>query len=109
MHFLEYQELAERTSGLKDAELERRLLIDAVALAGEVGEMCNTIKKIAAHGHPLDIVELGKELGDQMWYIADLCSALGLDMGSVARANILKLRQRYPEGFSEEASLNRKV
>lgn len=109
MNFNEYQELAERTSGMKEADLYSRLLVSAVALAGEVGELCNIIKKVVAHGHDLDLDQIADELGDPMWYIAEICSALGLTMEEVAERNIGKLRLRYPDGFSEEASRNRKV
>ena len=109
MEFEEYQDLAERTSGMVDADQKQRLIVDAVALAGEVGELCNIIKKIVAHGHDMNLAELIDELGDPMWYLADMCSALNLSMDRVAKMNIDKLKQRYPNGFSEEASRNRKV
>ncbi|MEA2008209.1 MAG: nucleoside triphosphate pyrophosphohydrolase family protein [Chloroflexota bacterium] len=106
LSFNEYQKLAERTSGA-GGDGERRLMVSALGLAGEAGEFANLIKKMTAHGHPLDVDALGEELGDVLWYLAEAASACGIDLGTVGEKNIEKLRQRYPNGFSEERSLNR--
>lgn len=102
----QYQKLAARTSGA-GGNGERRLIVSALGLAGEAGEFANKVKKMTAHGHPLDVAALGEELGDVMWYVAEAASACGLDLGEIGEENVEKLRQRYPEGFSEERSLNR--
>lgn len=39
-----------------------------------------------------------KELGDVLWYIAAICSELGLDMDEVARLNTEKLASRKKRG-----------
>jgi NTP pyrophosphatase (non-canonical NTP hydrolase) len=103
----EYQRLAARTSGA-GGEGERRLIIAALGLAGEAGEFANLVKKLTAHGHA-DITAqvLGDELGDVLWYLAEAASACGLDLSQVAMDNINKLRDRYPDGFSQERSINR--
>lgn len=101
-----YQQLAERTSGA-GGNGERRLIIAALGLAGEAGEFANMVKKMTAHGHPLDVEALGEELGDVMWYVAEAASACGLALGDLGEENVEKLRRRYPDGFSEERSRNR--
>lgn len=104
----EYQKLAEKTSGAgKDGE--RRKIIAALGLAGEAGEFANMIKKLTAHGHNIPNEELAEELGDVMWYVAEAATACGLTLDEIAAMNIDKLQSRYPEGFSEEASRNRKT
>jgi NTP pyrophosphatase (non-canonical NTP hydrolase) len=65
------------------------------------------VKKGIFHQHGLDRDKLRKELGDVLWYVAGLCSKTGLDMGEVMQANIDKLCQRYPDGYSAEASQHR--
>lgn len=72
----------------------------ALGLAGESGEAVELIKKHCFHGKPLDLEELTKELGDVLWYVAALCNTLGLSLSGVMTANIKKLEQRYPEGFT---------
>lgn len=103
----EYQELAGRTSGAGE-DGNKRKIIAALGLAGEAGEFANLIKKLTAHGHSIPNSHLAEELGDVMWYLAEAASACGLDLNQIAQENIDKLRDRYPEGFSQEKSINRK-
>ena len=103
----DYQKLAERTSGAGQTG-ERRQIIAALGLAGEAGEFANMIKKLTAHGHNIPVEDLADELGDVLWYLAEAATASGLSLNHIAQNNIEKLRARYPEGFSEERSRNRK-
>lgn len=107
MGFMFYQHEAMRTKAHYMSKQEQ-IINGALGLAGEGGEVCDLIKKHLAHGHILQVEDVEKELGDILWYIAEICDALGLDMGIVARKNIEKLVERYPQGFSTEKSLNRK-
>ena len=83
------------------------LLNGALGLTGEAGEVADMIKKHIFHGHDLKRGELVKEIGDCAWYLALLCHAIDISLDEVLIANIEKLRNRYPEGFSSEASINR--
>jgi NTP pyrophosphatase (non-canonical NTP hydrolase) len=104
----EYQQLAERTANRSEVDSDfRRFANFGMGLAGEAGEVCDYLKKIVFHGHPLDKDKLKKELGDCLWYIATLATTAGLDLSDVAAANIEKLRARYPEGFDPARSINR--
>lgn len=85
------------------------LLNGALGITGEAGEVADIIKKHIFHGHDLDTDALEKEIGDVCWYVALLCTAIGVDLESVMSKNIEKLKTRYPEGFSSEASINRVV
>lgn len=98
----EYQTLAARTAN--DNNLKSILDNCALGLAGESGEFADLIKKHVYHGHELDKEKLLKELGDVAWYIARACTALDVDLSDVLEANIEKLKARYPNGFSSEAS-----
>jgi len=84
-----------------------RLSVAALGLTGESGEVADHIKKHLGHGHPLDMDSLRKELGDVLWYVAELSTTLGIDLGEVAQGNVDKLLARYPDGFSTKRSLNR--
>jgi NTP pyrophosphatase (non-canonical NTP hydrolase) len=101
----EYQQFAARTIGIRTQA--DQLSNMALGLAGEAGETADMLKKHLFHGKPLDVDEVIKELGDVMWYVAGMATAIGASLDDVAQRNVDKLRQRYPNGFSTEASARR--
>ena len=108
INFNEYQALAMRTSN-KDLSPDYHLLNGALGLTGEAGEVSDMVKKNFMQGHDLDREHLAKELGDCLWYIAETATAIGMDMGSIAKMNIEKLMKRYPNGFDPDLSKHRKA
>src|SRR3990167_2912514 len=110
MNFEEYQELANTTAGaFPEEEIIFWTLITILGLTGETGEVADYLKKVYGHGHKLDEVKLKKELGDVLWYVADICTKLNVSLDEVAKLNIEKLKNRYPEGFSQHKSQNRNI
>ena len=107
MEFSEYQELAKSTAGFV-GEGQERMICASLALWGESGELANYIKKGIWHGHGVKKTDILEELGDCLWYLSEMCEATGLNLDTVAQFNIDKLVSRYPDGFSDEASINRK-
>jgi NTP pyrophosphatase (non-canonical NTP hydrolase) len=108
-HMDDYQRLSRRTINEDLPERERQAN-HALGLVGEAGEAGEKIKKHLFHGHPLDRAGLVKELGDALWYLAQVASDHGLSLGDIARENMEKLqgkRGRYREGFSTQASQER--
>lgn len=104
-----YQQLAMRTAGdLAATDLKDALILSALGLTGEAGEVADLVKKHVAQGHPLDRERLVLEAGDVAWYLARLCSALEVPLSVVLQRNIDKLIERYPDGFSSAASMGRK-
>ena len=102
----EYQALALRT--LNPALAGRDALINGVmGLCGEAGEAIDLVKKHLAQGHPLDRDGLIAELGDVAWYLAETAHALDVDLETVLRRNIEKLKRRYPAGVEAEKSIDR--
>ena len=87
---------------------EIELINLAGCIAEESGEIFGALKKQIIHRHGLNVEKIAEEIGDCMWYIAALCTKLGIDMDDVMIANINKLKERYPDGFSVEKSINRK-
>ena len=79
----------------------------ALGLAGEAGETADMLKKHLFHGKPLNHDDVVKELGDVLWYVAGMATAIGISLDDVAQRNVDKLRARYPDGFSAEASAQR--
>ena len=103
--FNEYQRLAQRTSNTRCSTT--KLVNGVMGLNGEAGECIDIVKKCEFQGHDLDINKLVDELGDVLWYIAEICEGLGISMSDVAELNIEKLKERYPNGFESERSVNR--
>ena len=65
------------------------------------------LKKVIYQGHGQQNQKIIEELGDALWGIAEAATALGVPMAYIAECNVQKLQQRYPRGFSTEASVNR--
>ena len=106
MEINEYQRLAMTT--LNPALDKRDVLINSVmGLCGESGEAIDVVKKWLAQGHELDRARLAKELGDVAWYLAEAATALDIPLEDILRANLGKLKARYPEGFSARNSIER--
>ena len=107
MYFAEYQALARRTQN-PDISKDKKLKHALCGLMSEVGEIASHFQK-EEQGHKLVTSEVAMEMGDVLWFVAELCDVLGYDMETVAKWNIEKLKERYPAGFSAEASIHRKV
>lgn len=111
----EYQKECLRTeSGIKYATVsdgqpvsDLRLLNGLMGLNGEAGECIDILKKYLFQGHELDKEHLAEELGDVAWYLSVTADALGYSLQEIFKMNIEKLRERYPDGFEEERSINR--
>jgi NTP pyrophosphatase (non-canonical NTP hydrolase) len=94
--FDEYQLRARTTAVYKH---EHRVTYPLIALAGEVGELCNKYKKVLRGDVTLaDSGAIVGELGDVLWYFAALCSDLGVEMSRVAELNLEKLASRRARG-----------
>jgi NTP pyrophosphatase (non-canonical NTP hydrolase) len=100
MTFEEFQQLSRRTQSDAGSQRERVLLF-ALGLANESGEVCGVIKKWVRHGPTamMDRADLISELGDTLWYLAALASTCDVDLEEIAHHNVDKLRARYPDGF----------
>lgn len=102
----EYEKDVLRTwnsQGSHDADLGYATL----KLAGEAGELANTVGKYLYQGHDLTKEEVTEELGDQFYYMVRIMQLYGLTLGDVIEANIAKRLDRYPNGFDPNRSRNR--
>ena len=80
----------------------------ALGFIGEAGESVDMIKKILRETEGIfeDHVQMHRkrlidELGDTMWYFANLLHILNQDFGELLHANQEKLKDRYPELYAE--------
>ena len=51
--------------------------------------------------------ELAKELGDVLWYVAQIATELDTDLETVARENLMKLEDRQNRGVLGGSGDNR--
>ena len=74
----------------------------ALGLAGEVGELCNKLKKVMRDEDGVLTIkflkDIEKELGDVLWYLAACASEFGLELGTIAEKNLGKLMDRKARG-----------
>ena len=98
MNFNDYQDQANDTAIYPN---ESRLVYPALGLTGEAGEVADKIKKIIRDKRTLDVqerIEIAKEVGDVLWYVAAMARDLGIDMDTMAQMNLEKLRDRAMRG-----------
>ncbi len=99
MELSEYQRLSRRTA---EYPREAWLAYPALGLAGEAGEVAEHAKKaIRDDAGKIDgerRAAIAKELGDVLWYVAQLASELQLDLDEIAEGNLEKLLSRQRRG-----------
>ena len=100
MDFNSYQMEALRTdrvpaqSGADDAAA---LIVPMLGLAGETGQLLSEYKKHLRDGeaHRLFRERVSEELGDLLWYTANVASKFDLSLSDIAAANLAKVKQRW--------------
>lgn len=101
MDLSEYQRLSRRTAQYP-REASSWLTYPALGLAGEAGEVAEHAKKAIRDdgGQVSDErrLAMAKELGDVLWYVAQLAGELGLDLDEIAQTNLDKLLSRQQRG-----------
>lgn len=104
MTFNDYQALAKTTAIYPE---HAKITYPALGLAGEVGEVCEKIKKHIRDGRILDKEELKKELGDVLWYLSALSGDLDISLEDVAITNYNKLKSRMERNVISGSGDNR--
>lgn len=92
----------------KNLSQKEKLTNAAIGTCTEAAEMLDEVKKYLFHGHEFNRDKIINELGDVYYYAEVLCDVLEISSDEVKDKNITKLAKRYPQGFSSEASINRK-
>lgn len=99
MEISEYQRASRRTA---EYPREAWLAYPALGLAGEAGEVAEHAKKVIRDDRGTVSAErraaMSKELGDVLWYVAQLATELGLDLEEIASQNLEKLLSRQQRG-----------
>lgn len=81
-----------------------RMLHGLLGVQSEAGELADALKRTLYYGQPIDRTNLIEEIGDLCWYLAILADACGTTLEHCQARNIAKLRQRYPEKFTEQGA-----
>ena len=96
MDFHTYQLRSRATACYPDAGANP--IYPTLGLCGEAGEVADKVKKVLRdQGGEFSaevIAALQLELGDVLWYVAQLATELGLELDQVAQANLDKLASR---------------
>lgn len=100
LDFERYQTDAAWTGGAVD--VNHPVVFPTLGLTNEAGEVAGKIKKIFRDREGVitddDREALKLELGDVLWYVAEICTQLGIRLEDVAAANIDKIRGRTERG-----------
>lgn len=100
MTFEEYQKKSRKTALYPD--VNNNFIYPSLGLAGEAGEVAEKIKKVLRDKNGQIDAEsretLKKELGDVLWYVAQLSTELELELEEVAQNNLDKLFNRMDRG-----------
>lgn len=109
MDFNTYQQKARETAIYPNMGSE--FTYPALGLVGEAGEIANKLKKVIRDndGVLTDKVResVGDEIGDCLWYIAQLATEMGYDLDTLAQNNVNKLASRKERGVIAGSGDNR--
>jgi NTP pyrophosphatase (non-canonical NTP hydrolase) len=115
MTLKEYEEFVE-SMFRQDLTTDQLIANMSMGLAGESGELIDLLKKDLFHNVPADATKLLLELGDTLFYVTALTilakrkwaedrrwsagdAAVVFSVPNALRANVSKLRRRYPDKF----------
>lgn len=106
----EYQKQALTTAMHTNNEF-KDLLHWVLGITGESGEIAEKMKKIIRDKNSkvskADKIELAKEIGDVLWYLAVFSDQLGVSFDEVAKENLAKLKSRKVRGTLQGSGDNR--
>ena len=100
MNFDRYQKEALRTDRVPvrdNSDDMLPLVVPMLGLAGETGQLLSEYKKHLRDGeaHRLFKDRVSEELGDLLWYVANVASKFDLELDEIATANLAKLKARW--------------
>lgn len=106
-----YQECSNSTAIYPGKDSTFGLVYTVLGLAGEAGEVANKVKKILRDSNGVITPEvresLKKEMGDVLWYVAQTCRELDLELYEVAILNTIRLQDRKERGVLKGSGDNR--
>ncbi len=114
MTFDEYQKESKKTALYSEVEILKKskpFIYPVLGLVGEAGEVAEKFKKVLRNENgelsESARLEIKKELGDVLWYLAQIASELNLSLDDIAETNIKKLASRLERGVIKSSGDNR--
>lgn len=115
LSFNDYQKKAHVTADYPSSEIGGAVKVDYVypvlGLAEEAGEVAGKFAKAVRDSNgfisPERKTEIEKELGDVLWFLAEVCTVLGTDFENIAEKNLAKLASRKQRGVIHGEGDNR--
>ena len=101
MELSEYQSQAQLTDQVPladdDTRSEQARLVPLLGLAGEAGTLLAGYKKFLRDGsaYELFVDNVGEEVGDLLWYLANVAEKWGLSLDDIAAQNLAKTQDRW--------------
>ena len=113
--FDEYQKKAHETAdypkGVINGTNTVNYIYPALSLAEEAGEVAGKFSKAIrdcdGYISPERKLEIAKELGDVLWFVAELCTCLDMNLSDIAQKNLEKLASRKARGVIHGSGDNR--
>jgi NTP pyrophosphatase (non-canonical NTP hydrolase) len=100
MNFNDYQTKSRKTAGYP--AIGHEVIYPTLGLVNEAGEVAGKIKKVFRDKDGQFSAEtrdaLKAELGDVLWYLAQVATELDLTLDEIAESNIAKLYDRLERG-----------
>jgi NTP pyrophosphatase (non-canonical NTP hydrolase) len=100
MNFADYQTKSRKTANYPS--IGHPVIYPTLGLTNEAGEVAGKIKKIFRDKSGIiaeaDRDALKGELGDVLWYLAQVCTELEISLDAVAEHNLEKLFSRLERG-----------
>src|SRR5690349_8914878 len=94
--FRDYQKQAILTNRVKGGDLSS-IVVPLLGLAGEAGSLLSEYKKWMREGdryRPFTD-QVAEEIGDMLWYLANIAEKEGLDLQDIAEENLAKVADRF--------------
>ncbi len=101
MELNDYQAMAHKTALYPNGDKIQSLYYTGLGLAGEAGEVSSKLAKYFRGDYVMDEAleeAVVKELGDVLWYVAEMATVLNIPLEKVAQVNVSKLMNRLSMG-----------
>lgn len=109
LSFRDYQTAAKETDQVPGpaSKSDHAIMVPLLGLAGEAGSLLTEFKKWLRQGEIYRPFahQVSEEIGDILWYLANIASKMDLDLEEIARENLAKLEDRYGTGTTSQSRL----